>query len=265
VSTADCQELEGLLDLYVDGELSSPERTEVEVHCAQCATCAGAVRSRQSLRRRVRGLAAGVVLPDDVRARLAASIAAAPAATAPRRRETRVPTALALAAGLAGVIAVPWDVTRGEHPERAGVAAMVSEAQPALVAQAARLTQRQMPMEVAGPDSDTVARWFTGKVDFAVNVPDLGRRATLLGGRLGTVDDELAAMLVYELGGAKVSVLMVDSARPGVPLAPAPQTWEVDEGYRVTVQSGDGVTYAFASTLPAAELASLALGAASAR
>jgi len=44
---SECQQLRGMLSLYIDGELSSPEKTKVERHIEECAACR---RELESLR-----------------------------------------------------------------------------------------------------------------------------------------------------------------------------------------------------------------------
>jgi anti-sigma factor RsiW len=134
---------------------------------------------------------------------------------------------------------------------------------PAVVGESIRWHSRPLPVEVAGPDSQTVGSWFRGKVDFPVSPPDFARRAHLLGGRLSNVENNEAALLVYDVGGTKLSVMMFD--RNGSPI-PSAHTLDgqqvplfVDErsGTNVAVHEQDGVTYTFTSDMPDDELVEL--------
>lgn len=256
----DCRDLNNHIDLYVDGELARNERLEVEAHTASCAECAGLLRQRRELKRSLRSLASSTPMSPEFRARLRGAIAAAPAPAAsapPVPHRPRVHTAAAFAAVAVLSVGAPWHLTNGSPQESSGVVAMEAAATPPLVSQAGQWHSRQLPIEVTGPDHDAVRSWFRGKVDFPVVVPDLGRRGMLLGGRLGNVDDQLAAMLIYELDGAKISVMAVDAAPLGTSFGPETRSWESADGFSVAVRSRNGVAYAFTASIPEQDLVSL--------
>lgn len=253
----DCRDVSQGIDLLVDGELGEIDRTEVEAHCAVCGTCAAELRGRRDMKRRLRGLAAGATMSPEFRARLQRAVHDAPVMQSDRAR-TRAQRGAAVASAMLAAVAVvavwlPWDLlgTSVENPAAATVPPSLG--QPPLVEQAVRWHDRQVPIEVTGPDADAVEAWFADKVAFRVAAPDLGRRSTLLGGRLGSVGDELAAVLVYDFGGRKLSVVMVpDDARVG---STGLSSWRTDD-HSVVLRQADGVSYAFASAIPEAELTS---------
>lgn len=256
----DCRDLNQHLDLYVDGELARNERLEVEAHTAACAECAGKLRRQRELKRSLRALSVSTPMSPEFRERLRGAIAAAPAPAPPAPlvvQRPRVHTAAAFAAVAVLSVGAPWHLTNGSSQDSSGVVAMEAAATPPLVSQAGQWHSRQLPIEVTGPDHDAVRTWFRGKVDFPVAVPDLGRRGTLLGGRLGNVDDQLAAMLVYELDGAKISVMAVDAAPLGTTFGPETRSWESADGYAVAVRNRNGVAYAFTAAIPEQDLVSL--------
>jgi len=55
-----CSEIDILLDDYVDGELGSVERRQVEAHVASCAGCRGALEELRRLQHAVRALPRGL-------------------------------------------------------------------------------------------------------------------------------------------------------------------------------------------------------------
>jgi anti-sigma factor (TIGR02949 family) len=256
----DCRDLNEHIELYVDGELAASERTEVEAHCAACSACNETLRTRREFKRKLRGLAATTTMPPDVRARLRAAVHSAQVPSAPARSRASRPAMTSISAFAAVTvlsIGAPWHLTNGAPQEASSVAAMESDAVPPLVTQAGQWFQREVPVEVIGPDPAQVGRWFSGKVDFAVTIPDLGRRGTLLGGRLGNFDDQLTAMLVYELEGAKVNVMAVNAAQLDSGFGAQPRSWTSADGYSVAVQNRSGVAYAFTAAMPETELVGL--------
>jgi len=59
----DCRQIESLLPPYVDGEASSREVAEVEVHLAACPDCARLVQSQRTMRTVLRARAAQLRVP----------------------------------------------------------------------------------------------------------------------------------------------------------------------------------------------------------
>lgn len=78
-----------------------------------------------------------------------------------------------------------------------------------------RFLQGRLPVEIASDNPGKLSRWFEGKVDFAVNVPDLSRKgATLIGGRLHHLMENKTAYLIYQMDGHTISAFVIDmSAR----------------------------------------------------
>jgi anti-sigma factor (TIGR02949 family) len=68
-----CQEAVRRLWEYLDGTLGEAEHEAIEQHLSFCRHCCGEVEFAQELRKFLRA-AADVELPDDVRARLAATL-----------------------------------------------------------------------------------------------------------------------------------------------------------------------------------------------
>ena len=73
------------------------------------------------------------------------------------------------------------------------------------------------PAEFSSGDPGAVARWFAGRVDFAVAVPGISG-AELLGGRLCTLADRRAALSLYERGGKRLSLFQMPAR--GLPFGP---------------------------------------------
>ena len=132
-----------------------------------------------------------------------------------------------------------------------------------LVVQSAAWHQRNVPVEVTGPNQASVENWFSGKVDFPLHMPRLGRGATLLGGRMTTVANRPAALLFYDVDGTKLSVLVTDEAsgERGTPLRVGKQRSlyldNTTTPFAVATERRDGLTYAYTSNLPSEDLVRL--------
>jgi anti-sigma factor RsiW len=251
-----CNDYRQNIDAYIDGELVERERAEVEAHAGVCASCASVLERRRATRAQLRALAAAPA-PDAFRTALRGRIAATTPVLAAERATSRRPILVAAAAAItvAGVGSALYagrgegDAVTEEERETDTTAAIVDES--------IRWHRRQIPVEVTGPDGNDVRNWFADKVDFPVRVPEL-TRANLLGGRLGNVESEEAAFLVYELDGTKLSVMMFDPDDPSLGRigAPAgqPTVYEGPTGYNVVLRQFNGVAYTFTSELPGQEL-----------
>src|SRR5262245_10246117 len=71
-----CEDVQGLLDAYVDGELSARDRAAVGGHVESCESCARDMARIRALSRRVRELGRHP-LPDGMPGRIAAMVVSA--------------------------------------------------------------------------------------------------------------------------------------------------------------------------------------------
>lgn len=289
-STVRCHDVEHALDTYIDGELDYADARELEAHLELCRECADKEERRRSTRQNLRRLSGQYTVTDDFRARLEAAMAevapvesvlspavssvsddAAPVAPAdsvvvalpPHRSTGRRPwmiavaglAAAALVVVAAGVILQTNRVADGAQPMVAGVAALSSP----IVAESVEWHVRTVPVEVTGPEATIVRDWFSDKLNFAVTVPDFGRSARLLGGRLSHVRHHEAAYLLYEADGAKLSVMMFDAQEltPSVVREDGKTFVDNSGGYNVAVRERAGVTYTFTSDMDADALADM--------
>lgn len=257
-----CHDISALVELYVDGEIDPVEAAEIEVHVESCDSCRALLEQRFEIKDELRALAQAEPLDAAFRARIDASLLAASAAPAATQRNRYA--ALAAAVLLGGVAAAVGIASDGAQAD-ASPAPLV-EAQPyvpvasAVFDESVRWHSRPLPVEVTGPDQVLVGDWFRGKVDFPVSPPDFARRAHLLGGRLGNVSDNDAAVLVYDVDGTKLSVVMFDASESrtnGDGTAELPFYVGERNGYNVAFHEHDGVAYTFTTNLPDAELRDL--------
>ena len=123
--------------------------------------------------------------------------------------------------------------------------------------------RQDLPMDVNGPSPDTIQRFFSDKVRFAVRPPVFEQpSAHLVGGRLSNLREHQAAYLIYQVGGRRVSVFIFDASElspEGMPQREGQRDvlWSRRHGYNVAmVQSGD-TGYLVASDLEHRQLVRL--------
>ena len=132
-----------------------------------------------------------------------------------------------------------------------------------IVEEAVTWHRRNLPVEVTGPSDARVRRWFDGKVNFPVRLPQFEKRAPgqvqLLGARLSNVKERQAAYVVYEVDGKKMSVMAFDGRdipRPSRDRG-EPIYFENSSGYNVAVIEDNGITYSITSEMPQKEMVEL--------
>src|SRR3954469_7207542 len=176
-----CDDVQALLDPYVDGELDAAHALDVERHLPACPRCAADLAQLQGLRKALRRDLAYHRAPDELRARGAASLAL-PAPAAPSRPArgglARRPWWAAMAAGLALGMVLGGSGT--------GYLAWRQAQDRGADARPARHPRALPPghlRDVPTSDRHEVKPWFDGRVAYAPPVKDLGSAGfPLLGG-----------------------------------------------------------------------------------
>lgn len=261
-----CDDVHALIDLYLDGELDGIDRAEIEGHAAMCTHCGGLLSRQSEFKENLRALAGGERISGEFASRLNASITrAAMARQEPARARAGRSIAAVAAAAAAVFVVVPGAMVLTEEGSTIATAHTEpafetnSSEQLAVIEDSVRWHSRPLPVEVTGPNPAEVSAWFRGKVDFPVAPPALGPRAHLLGARIGNVRQQEAALLVYDVGGRRMSVMVFSAAGAPIPRSDAGAVFVGEQaGYRVAVREHAGVAYTFTSDLPGQELASLA-------
>ena len=242
-----CAEVDKFIHAYIDGEFADEDRVEFERHLAECARCRDAARFELQFKRALRAALPRPEVPPGLRERIVADLARAPVPGRSWGRVLYPGAAVAAAAALA--IGFFWRQSAGTLP---------------VVEESIHRHQRNLPMEVVGPDGQRVSSWFRGKVDVPVQAPrwrPVG--ADLLGGRISHMRDRQAAHLIYNVRGQKVSVLVFDPSVLPSHLDRVQRVRNHDvhfqrqAGYNVAVYRQGNVGYAITSDLPELEMMQL--------
>lgn len=266
----ECRDSARMLSPYLDGELEAAKIVDIDNHVAACETCREEVQllraMRASLRRVVRAPAPGGLRDrianaivraeqarDDARAAAAAGGGREFGAGAPvvdlASWKTMVPLATAAA------IALMWGAaTRGAQPASNVDAAHAGFGDDLLSELVAQHSQ-QLPPEATDPKT---VQGFDRYVGVPVRPERAGMR--FVGARLVPMRTQSAAMLQYEVGGSRMSVLVYDAQKIHVgtvgmaSLTPRPVgTAEVrvgrQKGYSVVAAQHAGVGCLVASDL----------------
>lgn len=238
-----CSECLELLGPYLDGELASEARAEVDAHVASCADCARRLDSLTALSRSLKEGLVRYSAPDLLEARIRASLEAPARAPAPLWRRAAGLTAAALVVAVASSALTSALVRRqddGSAVEQAVLASHIRSLMPG------HLT------DVASNNQHNVKPWFNGRVDLSPQVPLLDSLGfPLIGGRLDYVASppHPAAVVVYARRQHLINVYSWPTVQPDA--APATIT---DHGYHLVHWRASGVELWAVSDLGLPEL-----------
>jgi anti-sigma factor RsiW len=185
------------LHAYVDNELSSEQRAEVEVLLARDPAAARRVADWRR-QREILKTAYGGVLTEHVPQHVAAALRGRPVSRLRALAAIAATIMLLLLGGLTG-----WFL-KSEMPIAASVSAE------ALAAHRLYAVDAAHAMDVSAADKPALQSWLTRRVGFPFKLPDLSTEGyNLLGGRLLPGENGATALLMYEAAsGQRLSVLL---------------------------------------------------------
>ena len=221
------------LSAFVDDALPELESVTVTSHLQSCQECRSRLGELRWLKEAVRASAPGIEASDAFKARLSA----AARRTRRRKRSARLG---GVAAGFA-VVLLALLVLLPVVRDRRTMAALIGD-------HVGISVTREEPFDVAGGDPRELERWFAGKIDFALHIPELPQ-ATLVGARLCDIVGRKIPLASYELGARRVSILAERTAR-----GPRRTTCEEKvQGFTVCRRTVGDIEYLLVSDYPASE------------
>jgi len=232
-----------LVQAELDGELDAAAAAALAAHRADCPVCQAATAELAQARALIERGQLYQKMPQEVRRRLTAQLAAArPRASPPRLRVVRQwwrsAASFGLGATCAAAVALLVVLPRGPDLAEQIVAGHIRALQPGHLA------------DVTSTDQHTVKPWFDGRVDFAPPVKDLAAaRFPLSGGRLDYAGNRPVAALVYQRDKHIIDLF----TWPGDAGLNAPEIGQ-RQGYNFVHWSQDGMVLWAVSDLEASQL-----------
>jgi len=197
-----CEEIPGLIDAYLDGELSVATTLQAHEHFAACESCRRILESEAALHGLVVQAARAAPVPAELRNHIRAGVSTGPPSRLhpPRRLVVRFGivsgfVGLAVLAGLATERL--WSGTMTPlAAELAGKHLLYGEGQGGA-------------LEMMTSEATTMGAWFQGRLGFPVRLPSVALRPErLLGGRISSVADRPAAYALYNRSGRPISLFV---------------------------------------------------------
>ncbi len=265
----------GFIDAYLDGEFDAVEAREVEDHLAECPACKRTTASRSHLRALLRHRCETVRPPPGLKDRILARLDDAdadPGAPLPAPEDralfgdpepppppapvpsvgARMWRSAPLLASVGVLCAFVWMTSGGFSQED-------------VVGDAVSKHARNLPIEVAGPNVQSLQGWARGKVDFNPRLPVFRQGLEPIGARLSHILDRPAVYLVYGEpdGGRRASLFVF--ADPALNLDEEPGAHRrlgahevriaTRKGYNVVMWKDHGIVYSLVSDMDEASLA----------
>jgi anti-sigma factor RsiW len=261
-----CKDVWARITLWLDGELQGDEISQLESHLNQCATCRERLASERRFLETVRTAKPLHTAPDKLKNEVerilrspAESPAPAPGFFRPLRHSLRPIQGFVILLAIISLALVFWIwPQRGKYGTKlsgpSSFALMAADTH-------RRYIQGQLPLEIVSRMPDKISGWFSGKVPFALKLPDYqeesGQRKLyqLEGARLVGYREDYAAYIAYQMNDRPISLVVTSDsvARPagGQQIMARGLTFHFDSiyGFKVITWSDRGLTYALVSDL----------------
>jgi anti-sigma factor RsiW len=235
-----CADLDRFSEAYVDGEFDPAEKSALEAHLLGCPECRDKVSDLTAFKHFLSSQSGKIKAPKQLGDTIQGAIERSGG------RQKRLGWGTLAAASLAAFALLLPTILDGNFGNLPSLEASTA---PIFEASVARHRQ-DLPCEVPGPDEATIQEWFSDKVDFPVRLPsfDGPHRSHVLGARLSPMNDQNAAHIVYEIEGAKVSVMVFEAESIPIPnrrtvMIGADFLLGTSNGYNVALFNANGVTY----------------------
>lgn len=183
------------IGLYVDGELEPAAEQAFAGHLQSCAECSATVLEQQELKKAVRIAGKKFSAPPELYANVRRQMA-------PKKSTGLWLKASAFAASAALLAVVAFALLSRPSSSNATVAQLID--------QHVIMLASVNPYDVISSDKHTVKPWFSGKLPFTFNLPELAADSPfkLLGGKLVYAQHSPGAELVYQVRQHKISAFI---------------------------------------------------------
>jgi anti-sigma factor RsiW len=237
-----CNEVQRLIDAYVDGELDLVNSLAVERHVQDCANCRAIYKNRTAIRAAVRVGSLYFAAPPNLDRRIQTLVRRANNIYVIPPGVRRLSIAAALIVGLLLTMAL----ARGMFNPAAD-----DPITQEVIASHVRSLMANHLADVASSDQHTVKPWFNGKLNFSPVVVDpTSQGYPLVGGRLDYLDNRSVAALVYHRQQHVINVFIWPSADAG----DGTTTTSTRQGYHLFHWNQAGMTYWAISDLNTGEM-----------
>jgi anti-sigma factor RsiW len=236
-----CDDVQDLIDGYVDGELDLVRSLEIEQHLQKCVICMQEYKNRQILHSAISNGNFYYRTPASLQKRIQSSMKSSPPPLHSIVRRT-----LIAAAALTLLLIVAWNVVRFVMP-----ASTTNSLTQEVLASHIRSLMPGHLVDVSSSNQHTVKPWFNGKLDFSPPVVDLAQQGyPLIGGRLDYVGNKAVAVLVYRHGGHVINLFVwPEGQNEGQGTTSITQ-----QGYHILSWNRSGMSYWVVSDLEEAQL-----------
>ena len=256
-----CDDFTPFIDAYIDAEFDERDRVEFETHLGHCDACKAEVDFQLEFKRHLKSSLQAERAPESLRSTILCALQQESLQQHQQtqqdgraRRNRRIGFWAAPAAAAAAIlIFLP-----------AFTIAPAASTQIPVISHTVEWHQGNLPLEVQGPDHAQITRWFHGKVDFPVRLPQFKNKdARLLGARIANVQDRRAALAIYDVDGSRLSVMVFRGDGLEVPSSRITHLAGRDvallnaDGYEVAIMQDHGVTYTLTTELAQPRLISL--------
>jgi mycothiol system anti-sigma-R factor len=193
-----CKEVDGFLDAYLDGELESSQKLELEQHLSQCSECRAALEERRKFRSFFAANAPRYKAPEELRAKISTI-------TRQKKYSWWRLTLICAAALLVAALVITWTVFYPDRENRLATQAVSDYLRAAFV---------DHLCDIVSPDPQVVKPWLSAKLNFSPPVIDLaGSGYRMSGGRIDIIQNRRVAALVYRHGKEVVTLFMWPETR----------------------------------------------------
>ena len=259
-----CSEIQQNIDLYLDGEFTGDMR-EVRNHTHSCISCSNVLKERKRLKLSLRNLSR-MDPSKQFKERLEQALSDAEIKNELKNKINYFKVAFFIVATILIVLGIQFYahsdaeiiVSSDDNNTLLGNVNEFSIANSPIVIESVNWHLRSAPMEITGSEEE-VLEWFRPpKINFPLRLPEMGSNSELLGGRLGNIHSNDAAIITYKVDNEDVSVILFNNQTDPLNYNETEVLFGSFNGYNVAIRKYSGITYVFTSTMLSSSLTEIA-------